>query len=171
MSTHEDQSGDGKTRRHALECMIWAGTGVLWTLAGGVPRSALITDAQAAETKGFSFLQLSDSHIGFDKPANPDPTATLKDAIGKIGALPSKPSFMIHTGDITHLSKDKEFDDAASLLKTTGLQGFYVPGEHDVIDEGTGKAYLARYGTKDTKGRAGTASINPACTSSASSTC
>jgi 3',5'-cyclic AMP phosphodiesterase CpdA len=138
-------------RRQALECMLWAGTGVLWTVSGGVPTAGLITEARA-QGAGFTFLQISDSHIGFDKPANPNATATLIDAVAKIKALPAKPSFMIHTGDITHLSKDKEFDDAAQVLKDTGLEGRYVPGEHDVIDEGTGKAYLARYGTKDTKG-------------------
>ena len=147
-----DGKTDGMSRRHALECMVWAGTGVLWTMAGGVATSSIIGEAKAAVTKGFSFMQISDSHIGFDKPANPDTIGTLKDAVAKIGALPNKPSFMIHTGDITHLSKDKEFDDAAQILTSTGIKTFYVPGEHDVIDEGTGKAYLARYGTKDTKG-------------------
>ena len=69
---HED--GNGMTRRHALECMIWAGTGVLWTVSGGIPKSlSLLDSAEAAEAvqKGFTFLQISDSHIGFDKPANP----------------------------------------------------------------------------------------------------
>jgi len=151
MSKH-DSERKGVSRRHALECMIWAGTGMVWTMAGGIPRSTMIGEARAAEAASFSFLQLSDSHIGFDKPANPDPTATLKEAIAKAAALPVKPAFMIHTGDITHLSRDKEFDDVAQMLSTTGLHGFYVPGEHDVIDEGTGKAYLDRYGTKETKG-------------------
>ena len=151
MTKNNDEVGQGVDRRRALECMIWAGTGVLWTISGGVPTSSLITEAKAADT-GFSFLQLSDSHIGFNKPANPNTIATLTEAVVQAKALASKPAFMIHTGDITHLSKDKEFDDAAQVLKGTGLQGFYVPGEHDVIDEGTGKAYLTRYGTKDTKG-------------------
>jgi len=152
MQNHDDDPSDGLSRRHALECMIWAGTGVLWTMAGGVPTSRIIGEAQAAETQGFSFLQVSDSHVGFNKPANPDALATLKEAVSKIKGLAHKPSFMIHTGDITHLSKDKEFDDAAQVLSTTGLEGYYVPGEHDVIDEGRGKSYLARYGTKHTRG-------------------
>jgi 3',5'-cyclic AMP phosphodiesterase CpdA len=151
MTNKSDMDDPWLDRRQALECMIWAGTGVLWAVSGGVPTSSLITEAQA-QSGGFAFLQISDSHIGFDKPANPNATATLVDAVAKIKAIASKPSFLIHTGDITHLSKDKEFDDAAQVLTTTGLQSFYVPGEHDVIDEGTGKAYLARYGTKDTKG-------------------
>ena len=152
MNDDNDDGSPRVDRRQALECMIWAGTGVLWTMNAGIPVSSLITEAKAAETTGFSFLQLSDSHVGFDKPANPNALATLSDAVEKVKALPKKPSFMIHTGDITHLSKDKEFDDAAQVLNGTGLPAFYVPGEHDVIDEGTGKAYLGRYGTKDTKG-------------------
>ena len=84
--------------------------------------------------------------MGFDKPANPNALGTLQEAIAKINSLPVKPSFMIHTGDITHLSTDKQFDDAAQVIGSTGLPVFYVPGEHDVIDEGLGKSYLARYG-------------------------
>jgi 3',5'-cyclic AMP phosphodiesterase CpdA len=130
--------------------MLWAGTGVLWTVAGGVPASSLLGTAQAADT-GFSFLQLSDSHVGFDKPANPNALATLEEAVGKVAAMPAKPAFMIHTGDITHLSKPKEFDDAAQVLGRLSLDAHYVPGEHDVIDENNGKAYLERYG-KNAKG-------------------
>jgi 3',5'-cyclic AMP phosphodiesterase CpdA len=115
-----------------------------------VPSSTLITSAQAADT-GFSFLQLSDSHIGFDKPANPNALATLEEAVAKVAAMPTTPAFMIHTGDITHLSKPKEFDDAAQVLGRLRLAAHYVPGEHDVIDEDNGKAYLERYG-KGTKG-------------------
>jgi 3',5'-cyclic-AMP phosphodiesterase len=152
-SGSDHDSKNGIDRRHALECMVWAGTGMLWSVGGGLPLSMSLGDARAAETakSGFTFLQISDSHIGFSKPANPDALATLKEAIAQIKAMPVKPAFMIHTGDITHLSKDKEFDDAASLIGEAGLPVFYVPGEHDVIDEGLGKSYLARYG-KGTKG-------------------
>ena len=140
----------GVDRRHALECMIWAGTGVLWTLAGGVPKSSLLGSAQAAET-GFSFMQISDSHVGFDKPANPNALGTLQEAIGKVVAMPAKPAFMIHTGDISHLSKPKQFDDADQVIGQAKLDVHYVPGEHDIIDEGQGKLYLDRYG-KNAKG-------------------
>jgi hypothetical protein len=104
---------DGIHRRGALECMIWAGTGVLWTMAAGVPRSSLlgISEAKAQAAGGFTFLQISDSHIGFKQPANPNALATLEEAIGKAGALPQKPAFMIHTGDITHLSKPDDAQD------------------------------------------------------------
>jgi 3',5'-cyclic AMP phosphodiesterase CpdA len=150
MADHED----GIDRRHALECMIWAGTGVLWTVSGGVPKSmSLLGDAQAAEMSpsALTFLQISDSHVGFDKPANPNALATLQEAIDKLGAMPQRPAFMIHTGDITHLSRPTEFDNADQVIGKAKLDVHYVPGEHDVIDEDRGKAYLDRYG-KNAKG-------------------
>ena len=147
MARDEDRGID---RRQALECMIWAGTGVLWTVSGGVPTSMALGFAQAAET-GFSFFQISDSHVGFDKPANPNALGTLQEAIDKVGAMPAKPSFMIHTGDISHLSKPKQFDDADQVIGQAKLEVHFVPGEHDVIDEGQGKLYLDRYG-KTAKG-------------------
>ena len=149
MTDHDHDHGP--SRRKVLECMTWAGTGVLWTVAGGVPASlGIIDEALAAETKGFTFLQISDSHMGFDKPANPNASGTLEEAIAKAKALPVKPAFMIHTGDITHLSKPKEFDDADRIIKTSGLDVHYVPGEHDIIDEEV-KLYRERYG-KNAKG-------------------
>ena len=135
-------------RRGALECMIWAGTGVLWTMVGGVPRSSSllgISEAKAQAANGFTFLQISDSHIGFKQAANPNALGTLEEAIAKVGALPQKPAFMIHTGDITHLSKAEEFDNADQVIGKAKLETFYVPGEHDIIDENLGKAYLERY--------------------------
>jgi 3',5'-cyclic AMP phosphodiesterase CpdA len=151
MAKHDHEDG-GIDRRHALECMIWAGTGVLWTLSGGIPKSAgLVGEAAAAEATGFSFLQISDSHIGFSKPQNPNALGTLQEAIGKVKAIKQRPAFMIHTGDITHLSKANEFDDANQVISEARLDVRYVPGEHDIIDEGRGKAYLDRYG-KGSKG-------------------
>ena len=142
---------DGTTRRKVLECMTWAGTGLLWTVSGGVPRSlGLVDQAMAAEAPGMTFMQISDSHMGFDKPANPNTKGTLEEAIGRIKALPAKPSFMIHTGDITHLSKEAEFDDAEKIISQAKLDVHYVPGEHDIIDEEV-KLYKDRYG-KGTKG-------------------
>jgi len=143
----------GLSRRGALTCMVWAGTGLLWTLSGGVPKSVgLLGDAFAAVPAGFTFLQISDSHVGFNKPANPDALGTLREAIGKVKAVLSPPAFMIHTGDITHLSKPDEFDNADQIISEAKLDVHYVPGEHDFIDEGLGKAYLDRYG-KGTKGQ------------------
>jgi 3',5'-cyclic AMP phosphodiesterase CpdA len=148
MTTHDHDP----SRRKVLECMTWAGTGVLWTVAGGVPASlGLIDGAMAQDTKGFTFLQISDSHMGFDKPANPNAKGTLEEAIGHVKALPAKPAFMIHTGDISHLSKPSEFDDADSIISQTRLDVHYVPGEHDMLDDEQGKLYRDRYG-RGTKG-------------------
>src|SRR5208282_4729970 len=150
----ENQRKVRMDRREALTCMTWAGTGLLWTLSGGIPlTTGLIGEAFAAPaTQGaFTFLQISDSHVGFDKAANPDALGTLREAIGKIKALPAKPAFMIHTGDISHLSKDEEFDNAEQIIKESGIPVLYVPGEHDVLDDERGKSYLARYG-KNAKG-------------------
>ena len=147
-----DHDQDGVSRRHALECMLWAGTGVLWTVSGGVPKSlSLLGDAQAATPSSFTFLQISDSHVGFDKAANPNALGTLQEAITKIKALPNKPAFMLHTGDITHLSAPAQFDNAAQVIGSAGLDVHYVPGEHDILDDTPGKSFLERYG-KQTKG-------------------
>jgi len=141
-----DDHGQGLGRREVLECMVWAGTGVLWAINGGVPHSVgLIGEAAAAESSGFTFLQMSDSHIGFDKKANPDALGTLREAIAKVKAMPIKPSFIIHTGDITHLSKPEEFDNADKVYGETGVQLHYVPGEHDILND-DGKQYLERFG-------------------------
>jgi 3',5'-cyclic AMP phosphodiesterase CpdA len=148
MSRH-DHGEDGVSRRKVLECMTWAGTGVLWTITGGVPRSLGIIDSAQAATAaapGMTFLQISDSHVGFDKPANPNALGTLEEAINKVKALKAKPSFMIHTGDITHLSKEKEFDDAQHIISQARLDVHYVPGEHDIIDAEPGALYKQRYG-------------------------
>jgi len=152
MSQAQKSDADrGVNRRKVLECMTWAGTGVLWTIAGGVPRSLGIIDgALAAEPSTLTFLQISDSHVGFDKPANPNVIGTLEQAIGKIKSLPAKPAFLIHTGDITHLSKPAEFDNADRIISQAGLEVHYVPGEHDIIDA-EAKLYRERYG-RDAKG-------------------
>ena len=133
-------------RRGMLKCMAWAGTGVLWTVSGGVASSVLASEASAAATAAFSFVQISDTHVGFNKAANPDPIATLHDAIAHVKALPQQPAFVLHTGDITHLSKPEQFDTADQILKDLGVPVFHVPGEHDTLDDGNGKVYLDRYG-------------------------
>jgi len=150
-SSTNDPNAKNLSRRKVLECMTWAGTGVLWTISGGVPRSlGIIDEAMAQDAGGLTFLQISDSHVGFDKPANPNALGTLEEAINRIKALPVKPSFMIHTGDITHLSKPREFDDANRIISQARLDVHYVPGEHDVIDEEV-KLYREHYG-RGTKG-------------------
>ena len=146
---------DGVDRRGFLKCMAWAGTGMLWTIGGGTMASRMLSPTTASATDmpmgDFSFVQISDSHIGFNKPANTDVVGTLKQAIDKINALPKAPDFILHTGDLTHLSEPEEFDTLDQLLKSAKAgQVFYVPGEHDVISD-NGKEFMARHG-KGTKG-------------------
>jgi 3',5'-cyclic AMP phosphodiesterase CpdA len=149
--TH-DFSNDGIDRRGFLECMAWAGTGVLWTISGGIPSSRAFGQNGPGRHSGeLSFVQISDSHIGFNKPANPDVTITLKATIDKINAIQSGPEFIIHTGDLTHQSKSEEFDTLGQMLQgAKPKQIHYVPGEHDTSTD-DGKQYLERYG-KGTKG-------------------
>ena len=148
----EARSADGVDRRGFLKCMAWAGTGVVWTMAAGVPVSqAFGASSKHTDQSSFSFVQISDSHIGFDKPANVDVTATLQTAIDKINALPVEPDLILHTGDLSHLSKPGEFDTLDQVLRgARPKQVFYVPGEHDVSLD-NGKQFLDRYG-KGTKG-------------------
>ena len=146
---------DGIDRRGFLKCMAWAGTGVLWTMSGGILRSQTLSraaDAADLASKGdLSFVQISDSHIGFNKEANKNVTATLKEAVAKINALPNAPAFMLHTGDLTHLAEPEEFDTLDQVLKDCkARQVFYVPGEHDVLND-NGKQYRERFG-KESKG-------------------
>jgi len=147
----EGVGGDGIDRRGFLKCMAWAGTGLMWSFAGGVPVSHALGRAPRGEGRAdFSFVQISDSHIGFNKPANTDVTATLQAALGKINGDAGAPDFLIHTGDLTHGSKPGEFDTVGQILGGTRKQVYYVPGEHDTsVDDG--KMYLERYG-KGTRG-------------------
>src|SRR3954451_3391559 len=158
MSNHSDNETpvlSGVNRRNLLKCMAWAGTGVLWAVSGGVPRQLGpigSASATAFHDNELTFVQISDTHLGFHQPANPNPAATLGEAIAKIKALPAQPAFLVHTGDISHLSKEEEWDAADQIIKGANKDVFYVPGEHDVADADNGKAYLARYGKK-TRGR------------------
>src|ERR1700760_3457798 len=134
----QELNNDGIDRRGFLKCMAWAGTGLVWTFAGGIPTAqsfAAGTTKLAKKSADFSFVQISDSHMGFNKPANPDVAATLQAAIDKINGLSTPPDFMLHTGDISHLSKPEQFDTVDQLLKGASAKDvFYVPGEHDVLD-------------------------------------
>src|SRR6195952_5445886 len=136
-------------RRGFLKCMTWAGRARVWRVAGGIPRSHIIGSAGATEA-GFSFAQVSDSHLGFDKPVNTNVAGTFQEALAQVTAVEEKPAFLIHTGDITHLSKPEQFDTAAQLLGATKLQVYTVPGEHDILEEDR-KSYLNHYG-KGTRG-------------------
>ena len=153
MNNHilHDHHHDGIDRRGFLKCMAWAGTGVLYSVTGGVLHSAVLSGGQPGGPSGFRFAQISDSHIGFTHAPNTDVTATLREAVSRLNALPEPPDFIIHTGDLTHLSKPSEFDTLDQVLKgaRTG-QVFYVPGEHDVLTD-NGQSYRERYG-KGTRG-------------------
>lgn len=157
-----DSNDDGVDRRGFIKCMAWAGTGVLWLMSGGTMKALGMSQLMNRDTgrlrddivipaSDFSFAQISDSHIGFSKPANPDVLSTLQASIDKLNAMPAAPSFVLHTGDLSHLAQADEFDTLDQALKSVKTQKiFYVPGEHDVLND-NGKGYLERYG-KDTKG-------------------
>ncbi len=148
-----DHSDDGIDRRGFLQCMAWAGTGVIWTINSGVLSSRAFGQKMDMKNAGeLHFVQISDSHMGFNRPANPDVTGTLRATIDKINALPRQPEFIIHTGDLSHSSKASEYDTLDEMLKSASArQVFYVPGEHDTsVDDG--KQYMERYG-KNAKGR------------------
>jgi len=143
--TH-DQSEDGIDRRGFLKCMAWAGTGALCVMKGGVLTSFALNRGESSTSgSDLAFVQISDSHMGFSKAANHDVVATLQAAIDKISALPQPPEFILHTGDISHLSKPEEFDTVQQMLRKLNKEVFYVPGEHDVLTD-NGKDYLARFG-------------------------
>ncbi len=150
-----DHNHDGIDRRGFLKCMAWAGTGALCVMQGGVLKSysmSRVNEWNAAKMAGeLSFAQISDSHMGFNKAANPDVAATLKAAVDKLNALSVQPEFLLHTGDISHLARPEEFDTVDQILKgAVAKDVFFVPGEHDVIGD-DGKQYRDRYG-KGTQG-------------------
>jgi 3',5'-cyclic-AMP phosphodiesterase len=143
--------GEGDNRRDFLKCMAWAGTGALFAFNGGVGSSigldaALAAPVRPSRVASFTFLQISDSHIGFNKPPNADARATFREAVAKVRALREQPDFVIHTGDVSQLSRDDQFDDAEQILKEAGLPVFFIPGEHDMLDPDGGKAFLNRFG-------------------------
>ncbi len=150
----ENSSEDHIDRRGFLQCMAWAGTGVLFSVTGGILSSGMLSStasAAASPAASFNFVQISDSHIGFHKPANPDVAATFRETIARINALPQAPDFILHTGDLTQLAEAKEFDDLQQMLKDCKTkQVFFVPGEHDVLND-NGASYLERFG-KGTRG-------------------
>ncbi len=147
-------------RRGMLECMAWAGTGTLFALGGGIEASMTLDQALAAAPRHgaktaplqpFSFVQISDTHIGFKKAANPDVIGTLKETIAKVRALPVQPDFIVHTGDITHLATPEQFDTAQQLLGELNVPIHFIPGEHDIVDGINPQPYLDRFG-KTSKG-------------------
>jgi 3',5'-cyclic-AMP phosphodiesterase len=147
----DDHNHDGVDRRGFLKCMAWAGSGMLWTVSGGLLTSKILAATADAAGADFTFVQISDSHIGFNKDANKDVIGTLQKAIAKINALPKPPDFILHTGDLSHLSEAEEFDALEQNLKQIKAgKIFYVPGEHDVLSD-NGALYRERFG-KNTLG-------------------
>jgi 3',5'-cyclic AMP phosphodiesterase CpdA len=141
----------GLSRRNALACMAFGGAGTVFALSGGVLTP--IDLAFAADNRGAVarlgkplFVQISDTHIGFAKEANPDVKGTLAKSIELINAIPQQPEFIIHTGDITHLARPDQFDTAKQLLSGLKASELHtVPGEHDVADAAQSE-YFAHYG-------------------------
>ncbi len=139
-------------RRGFLQCVAWTGTGLVWAAAGGVLSSRTLAHA-AGEAGDFTFVQISDSHVGFKGEANPDAAASLREVVARINAMPSRPSFVLHTGDLTHGQKAGAFDTVAEIMKEARVERvFYIPGEHDVFLDG-GKEFLARHGAGTVGGR------------------
>ncbi len=149
----DNRTNDGIDRRGFLKCMAWAGTGVVWSINGGLLTSRALgqtagsgASLSAAATDTLDFVQISDSHIGFKKPANTDVAATFRETIARINALPATPDFILHTGDLTHLAEAEEFDALEQMLKDCRTkQVFYVPGEHDILND-NGAQYRERFG-------------------------
>src|SRR2546428_4833897 len=146
MSKHiiHDYNQDGIDRRGLLQCMAWAGTGVVWTVGSGLLSSRAFGQGMKSSKGELHFVQISDSHMGFNRPANPDVGATLQATIDKINVLPEQPEFIIHTGDLSHTSKPGEYDTLDQLLKGAKTkQLIFVPREHvPSIDDG--HLYLPR---------------------------
>ena len=157
MSKPDDTNLNDPSRRKALSCLAgWTGAAVVWTMVGGVPRALGATNAgdmKAASKNAFTFVQISDTHIGFKKDANPDVVGSLRRATADINALPQRPALVLHTGDVSHLSKPEELGQARELLTEIKVERVHtVPGEHDALDDGL-NGYLKVF-DHDGKGRA-----------------
>ncbi len=148
----EHNHADDIDRHGFLKCMAWAGTGVVWTLSAGILSSCNLSQAGNASQGDFSFVQVSDSHIGFKNVPNMDVISTFQKAIDRVGALPNRPSFILHTGDVSHTSTPVQYDTVDQIFKGAKFsqdQVYFVPGEHDTFVD-NGKAYLDRFGQGST---------------------
>lgn len=145
------------SRRKALSCLAaWSGAAVVWSMAGGVPRALGASNGggmAAADKNALTFVQISDTHIGFHKDANPDVVGSLRRAIADINGLAQRPAFVLHTGDVSHLSKAEEFGQAKEIFQEIHVDRLHtVPGEHDALDDGV-SGYL-KFFDHDGKGQA-----------------
>jgi len=144
------QGGEhGLTRRQLIRHSAWFGAAVALTVAGGEVISQVAGGAQAdaaGNPQALRFVQVSDSHLGFKGTANPDVAASFGAAVNQVNALGFEPDFVMHTGDITHLSLAAEFGQAKEMMQDIRTpRVFTVPGEHDTINDG-GKLYRKFYG-------------------------
>jgi 3',5'-cyclic-AMP phosphodiesterase len=141
----KDESKDGIDRRGFLQCMAWAGAGMVWAMKGGILQSRAFGAEMVADAD-FTFVQVSDSHIGFNKGVYTDVVGTFQESVGRINAMNVRPSLVLHTGDLTHLSKPAEFDTVGQIMKSIKTErSFYVPGEHDYFVD-NGVRFLDRFG-------------------------
>lgn len=150
----DNTSHAAPSRRTLLKCMAAAGAGTLWLMKGGVLQAQPMGSAAAlgAADASFSFVQVSDSHIGFKHEPNMDVAATFAAALDRINARATPPAFVVHTGDLTHLSRPDEFDTVAQLMKGVKTpRVLFIPGEHDVIGD-NGAGFFNRFGEKQTAG-------------------
>lgn len=164
----QDLNEDGVDRRGFLKCMAWAGTGLVWTMSGGVPVSRAFAKGNgnggsAGKAGDFSFVQISDSHMGFNKPANPDVVATLRTAIDKINGLPNQPDFLLHTGDISHLSRPEQFDTVDQVLKGRARRTYSLSPASTTCSTITASP-ISNVMEKTPRAPAGTASSTKECT-------
>jgi len=142
MNDQQDRpDGFDPSRRKTLTCLAgWTGAAVVWSVVGGVPRALGATNgggAKAAAKDNFTFVQISDTHFGFHKDANPDIVGGFRRAAADINALAQRPALVVHTGDVSHLSKPEEFGQAKELLQEIRIDRVHtVPGEHDALDDG-----------------------------------
>ncbi len=148
-SVHEGHGPGGEMKRDSfLEHVSWTGAGIVWSLGVGDVLRAMPAAADTAQSPAeFSFVQISDSHIGFARPENPDVAGTLEKTVDAINALPQQPAFVVHTGDITHLAKPAQFDSAKQILAKLKAPLMAIPGEHDVI--GSPAAYFSAFKNPD----------------------
>jgi 3',5'-cyclic AMP phosphodiesterase CpdA len=151
MNDHSDADPTG--RRHFLKCMAWAGSGTLFLMKGGVLQARTLDRGAAADADAsFSFVQVSDSHVGFHKAPNMDVVGSLRASLALVDAQPRRPDFLIHTGDLTHLSRPEQFETLAGVMgEGRARQVFYVPGEHDVIGD-NGAEFFRRFGQRQQPG-------------------
>jgi 3',5'-cyclic AMP phosphodiesterase CpdA len=149
MSDNEtDPTGSQIDRRSFMRHAAWAGAAVAVAVTGGVVTTDLLrTGKSTPKTSDFTFVQISDSHLGFQGRANPDVAGTFTQSIALVNALPDRPDFVIHTGDVTHFSTVEQFDQAKQMMSSLRTpQVLVLPGEHDTVDD-TGQKYLSVFGS------------------------